>query len=437
MAAFRRRVDCVLSAAFPEKRIFIQSEGATQYLRFSPLSQLTMATGGLLALAWMAVATAGLVSGVVVGGGGGGSATAVLRDAYRMRLDELAAERDQRAAEAYSAQARFETAMDRIGAQQSELLATVQERRELSTALDLMRDRLQQTVAARDAALAAGAAPAQAAEAGPSGGDLDAQLRTVTMALDNTVTARDAANAERASLEKQVADLKLRADVAARREAQMFDQINQAVTLSFAPMKQVFAKANIDLDSLLASVRTDYSGEGGPLTPVVSTRNLDNGAPNQKFDSMMQNIDQMNLLRIAVGKVPLEIPVHDAFRLTSPFGVRVDPKGEGHRMHEGVDLAAPRGTPIYATADGVVEAAGRESGYGNVVRIRHQLGFETVYAHQSKIRVKVGQQISRGDRIGDMGSTGRSTGVHLHYEVHVNGQAVNPMTYLEAAKDVF
>jgi murein DD-endopeptidase MepM/ murein hydrolase activator NlpD len=106
-------------------------------------------------------------------------------------------------------------------------------------------------------------------------------------------------------------------------------------------------------------------------------------------------------------------------------------------MHAGVDLAAPVGTPIYATADGLVVSAGRESGYGNVVRIQHEFGFETVYAHQSRITVKVGQEVSRGVQIGAMGSTGRSTGSHLHYEVRVNGQPVNPMTYLEAAKDVF
>ena len=106
-------------------------------------------------------------------------------------------------------------------------------------------------------------------------------------------------------------------------------------------------------------------------------------------------------------------------------------------MHAGIDLAAPVGTTILSTADGVVTDAGRESGYGNVVRVRHEFGFETVYAHLSKIRVKVGQQVSRGVQIGDMGSTGRSTGSHLHYEVRVNGKPQNPMTYLEAAKDVF
>ncbi len=81
--------------------------------------------------------------------------------------------------------------------------------------------------------------------------------------------------------------------------------------------------------------------------------------------------------------------------------------------------------------------AGWMSGYGRLVKIQHEFGIETRYAHQSKIRVKVGQRVSRGDRIGDMGTSGRSTGTHLHYEVRVGGKAVNPMTYIKAAKDVF
>ncbi|MEN8891404.1 MAG: M23 family metallopeptidase, partial [Planktotalea arctica] len=98
---------------------------------------------------------------------------------------------------------------------------------------------------------------------------------------------------------------------------------------------------------------------------------------------------------------------------------------------------ASHGTPIYATADGVVTHAGWQSGYGKLVKIQHQFGIETRYAHQSKIRVKVGQRVSRGQRIGDMGNTGRSTGTHLHYEVRVGGKAVNPMIYIKAANDVF
>ena len=106
-------------------------------------------------------------------------------------------------------------------------------------------------------------------------------------------------------------------------------------------------------------------------------------------------------------------------------------------MHSGVDFAAGMGTPLYATADGVVTHAGWQSGYGRLVKIQHEFGIETRYAHMSKLRVKVGQRVSRGQRIGDMGASGRVTGVHLHYEVRVGGKAVNPMIYIKAANYVF
>ena len=219
----------------------------------------------------------------------------------------------------------------------------------------------------------------------------------------------------------------------------MVNQLEQAVAMSFGPMEKVFKATKIDVDSLIAKVRTGYSGarrpDGAPI--VVSSRSFDDAALSTRYDPLMTNLDRLNLMRIAASKLPLALPLHSDFRFTSGFGYRHDPKGRGTRNHAGVDLAGPRGTPIYATADGVVVAAGPESGYGNVVRIQHDFGFETVYAHQSKIRVRVGQQVSRGVQIGDMGSTGRSTGSHLHYEVRVNGAPVNPMTYLEAAKDVF
>jgi murein DD-endopeptidase MepM/ murein hydrolase activator NlpD len=105
-------------------------------------------------------------------------------------------------------------------------------------------------------------------------------------------------------------------------------------------------------------------------------------------------------------------------------------------MHSGLDIAAPRGTPIYATADGVVTISGRQGGYGRMVKIRHAFGFETVYAHLSRTRVKVGQRIGSGDRIGDMGSTGRSTGNHVHYEIRIDNKPVNPVKFIEAARDV-
>jgi murein DD-endopeptidase MepM/ murein hydrolase activator NlpD len=156
-----------------------------------------------------------------------------------------------------------------------------------------------------------------------------------------------------------------------------------------------------------------------------------------RANRLIDQMDRLNLYRIAAQKAPFAIPVKQAFRFTSGFGYRRDPKTGGGRMHKGVDFAGPVGTPLYATADGVVTHAGWSSGYGRLVKIQHEFGIETRYGHLSKLNVTVGQRVSRGERIGDMGASGRVTGPHLHYEVRVGGEAVNPMIYIKAANDVF
>lgn len=116
-------------------------------------------------------------------------------------------------------------------------------------------------------------------------------------------------------------------------------------------------------------------------------------------------------------------------RVASGFGSRFHPILKIQKMHNGLDFAAPTGTPIYATADGVVKMAGRENGYGNMVKLNHGNGYETLYAHMSKIKVRNGQKVKRGDVIGNVGSTGMSTGAHLHYEIHHNGEVINPINF--------
>jgi murein DD-endopeptidase MepM/ murein hydrolase activator NlpD len=191
-------------------------------------------------------------------------------------------------------------------------------------------------------------------------------------------------------------------------------------------------------DDLLKQVRKGYSGQGGPLSPLtLSTSGVAASPDETRANAILSGLDKMNLYRIAAFKTPFSMPVKSAFRFTSGFGYRNDPKGAGTRMHEGTDFAAGYGTPIYATADGVVTYADWENGYGRLIKIQHSYGIETRYGHLSQIRVDVGQKVSRGDRIGDMGNSGRSTGTHLHYEIRFGAKAVNPMTFIKAARDVF
>lgn len=130
--------------------------------------------------------------------------------------------------------------------------------------------------------------------------------------------------------------------------------------------------------------------------------------------------------------VPSIMPLQDA-KLTSDFGMRTHPVMGGRRSHKGLDLAAPMGTPIYATADGIVDRAEWFSSYGLFIEIEHGAELETRYAHMSRLAVAAGQRVKKGDLIGYVGSTGRSTGPHLHYEVRVSGVAVNPIPYMVEA----
>jgi murein DD-endopeptidase MepM/ murein hydrolase activator NlpD len=116
--------------------------------------------------------------------------------------------------------------------------------------------------------------------------------------------------------------------------------------------------------------------------------------------------------------------------VSSPFGWRRDPFTGRRRFHEGLDITNRCGTPVVAPADGIVVFAGRHGGYGNVIYISHGFGISTRYGHLHKITVKVGQHVQRGDIIGEIGSTGRSTGPHLHYEVRVNNKPVNPINFI-------
>lgn len=170
----------------------------------------------------------------------------------------------------------------------------------------------------------------------------------------------------------------------------------------------------------------NYKNQGGPFIPAT-VKEL---APN-----MMKKIDEALALQHVVNKLPLAQPMSSS-RTTSRFGRRYDPFSHRPAMHSGQDFVGKRGARISATADGRVIAAERRGAYGKMVVIDHGFGLTTRYAHLSKIAVHKGQRVKKGQRIGNQGSTGRSTGEHLHYEVRYNKQAVNPMRFIKAGKHV-
>ncbi|EEE38486.1 peptidase, M23/M37 family [Rhodobacteraceae bacterium KLH11] len=434
------KLHSLLEQHFPERRVFLKSDNDTRFIRLSSETQIIAVTGVAVMVAWTAIATSILLMDSI---GSGNFREQAKRDqaTYQERLNILSAERDAHAAEALASHDRFNAALEQVSMMQSELLESENRRRELETGIDVIQTTLRATMKQREEARTElaelqqstdGDAAYMMASANP------AQMAFMTDALARTAEQRDqiAADAQDALDQRDEMELEIR--LMQERSDEIFRQLEEAMVISVEPLDKMFRSAGMPTDRILDEVRRGYSGMGGPLTPLSFSTRGEELTPDQiRANILLEQMDQLNLYRIAAEKAPFASPVRTAVRFTSGYGTRRDPKTGGRRMHNGADFAGPKGTDIFATADGVVTHAGWQSGFGRLVKIKHAFGIETLYAHNTKILVKKGQRVSRGDHIADMGSTGRSTGTHLHYEVRVNGKPVNPMTYIKAARNVF
>ena len=435
------KIHAMLESYFPERRVFLKSDTDTRFIRLRPGTQLIAFAGSAALVAWAIVATAIILMDSI---GSGNFREQAKRDqrTYQARLNDLSAQRDRRAEEALAAQERFNAALAQISVMQSELLASETRRRELETGIEVIQTTLRDTMQDREAARTQLAELQENIDAGGGGVIQTAANNTpvdfLADALKRTAAERDQVIADSQEALLRADEMEQKIALMEDRNDAIFRQLEEAMTVSVAPLDKMFRDAGMPTDRIIETVRRGYSGQGGPLTPLSFTTRGEAPSPDTlRANRILNQMDQLNLYRIAAEKAPFANPVKDNFRFTSSFGYRRDPKTGGRRMHSGVDFAAGMGTPLYSTADGVVTHAGWQSGYGRLVKIQHEFGIETRYAHMSRIRVKVGQRVSRGQRIGDMGASGRVTGVHLHYEVRVGGKAVNPMIYIKAANDVF
>lgn len=211
----------------------------------------------------------------------------------------------------------------------------------------------------------------------------------------------------------------------------------EARQLAFAERLTRFADARarraesairkLNLDPKFLS-RNAQAAMGGPFEAIE-------GADDPRFERLGLSLARMAVLERALDGIPQVVPA-SVENITSGFGYRRDPFNGHAAMHSGIDFKGAVGSPIFAAAEGRVTFAGQKSGYGNTIEITHGNGMLTRYAHLSRIDVRVGQTVTAGATIGGLGSTGRSTGPHLHFEVRINDRAVNPRPFLEAAPDV-
>jgi murein DD-endopeptidase MepM/ murein hydrolase activator NlpD len=421
MNDFPRGEATPLARLLPEKTVFLRSGDRVHHIRLSPRRQAALLGSVCAAVMWGAAAT-GLAVLDRVDRADQERAMAELTTIYEARIAAL--ESGSVAHLAGESVAASETG-------ERALAAAVESLRGRLAALTVERDALAE---ARDASDAERAGLAEAlARADADRAELAATLSRVAAALDSAAAERDDAVAQAARIKAALVALEQGQEQARDRQMQLLARIEEAAEVSIGSLGQMLSRVGVDVEGVIRQLRGEAGAAGGPFVPAPEEVR---GAPEaERVVAVMSELETVALLREAAGRMPFATPVAKP-RFTSGFGRRRDPINGRQALHSGLDMAGPRGTPILAPAEGVVSYAGRMSGYGIVVKLRHDFGFETVYAHLNRARVRVGDRVARGARIGDMGSTGRSTGTHLHYEIRVNDKPVDPMKFIEAARHV-
>jgi murein DD-endopeptidase MepM/ murein hydrolase activator NlpD len=199
--------------------------------------------------------------------------------------------------------------------------------------------------------------------------------------------------------------------------------------------RQMFAKLGIDARLVVAGSRYVPANVGGPFV-AATAEDFGSERIAERVDKMVERLTAVEKLRYEGGKLPLYLPLKEVKRVSSTFGLRRDPLRRVAAMHTGVDFNAARRSPVLATAAGRVVKAGWDGAYGRMVEIDHGFGVTTRFAHLDAIRVKLGQIVARGQLVGLLGNTGRSTGYHLHYETRVNGRAIDPVRFWKVRHDL-
>ncbi|MEM1200712.1 MAG: M23 family metallopeptidase [Pseudomonadota bacterium] len=213
-----------------------------------------------------------------------------------------------------------------------------------------------------------------------------------------------------------------------QRQLELLDEIDRMSDRRIQTASKAIRRIGLNPKTVARNSRYRSENIGGPFINPKDPEFNDDVVGNKLLD-IGRKIATYDKLAHSMKRMPLAYPMHGAFRITSGFGFRRDPFRKVRAMHAGIDFAAPYGHPIRATAEGVVTKASWQGAYGRMVEIRHPHGIATRYAHLSRIKVKPGQRVKRGQQIGSLGNTGRSTGAHLHYETRVYRRAISPRRF--------
>ncbi|WP_237438078.1 M23 family metallopeptidase [Alteraurantiacibacter buctensis] len=366
-----------LRTMFPEREFFMRSDGQVRFIKISSRMQMT---------------AAGLAAAVLLGWG-------VSMGAMAFSQYQASAER----ADLLSREAQVAQAEDRLADYGDDLAATTADLERRQDVLDRIAEMLPEDAVA----------PVEAEGASAVGAVSDSSKES-----DELISL----------IEREIPGAAGLARIEARQLA-FVERVTRYADRRAQSAESAIRRLGLNPQMMMVA---DEEAMGGPLEQLVTGRD---GSLDPRFERMVLSLSRMASLERGLQEIPQVMPA-DIRSISSGFGYRRDPFNGHAAMHAGLDFRAPHGAPIHAAADGTVSFVGVKSGYGNVVEVSHGNGMITRYAHMSRFASRVGQDVKAGDVIGRIGNSGRSTGPHLHFEVRINGRAVNPRPFLETAPDV-
>jgi murein DD-endopeptidase MepM/ murein hydrolase activator NlpD len=472
-AKFLERAWKWIHATFPERQIYIRSDGRVQFFTFGPSLQATLAGLTLIFLGWVAFATVNVIfkDRIIAAKD---HRYEKMQAAYENKVADLQISYDELNAALVSAEDRFKATADALQTKQNAIAgflnraSQVQNQagvRNAPPALPVPSSPNSNTQGPDSAAaLDVDAAPSFAPDNGGSSaltvlpGPAQPQPRTAApvktgllegawrrlaalprLVRERLSPARDLsrAYAQHPGLHTLAQQTARVADIG-KSENLLMARTEGALDQGVGNLRNVVRQTGINPDAFARKIATER-GIGGPEIPLDQVRVEGISDPQfaRAYLSAAAVLDQLNTLSAALDHVPLTAPVSAAsFDKSSGFGARIDPFTRRYAFHPGIDFAGPWGSVVHATAPGVVVFAGYRGGYGNMVEIDHGYGLHTRYGHLSTISVRPGNRIGKGAGLGRVGSTGRSTGPHVHYEVWYDDVVKNPNNFLEAGRHV-
>jgi murein DD-endopeptidase MepM/ murein hydrolase activator NlpD len=471
-----------LHATFPERQIYIRSEGRVQFFSFGATLQATCAGLSLIFLGWVAFASVNVIfkDRIIVARD---HRFQQMQGTYENRIADLQLSYDELNGALISAEDRFKASADELEAKQQVVARLLNQKQifnaglrnaggsaaghPLPTFVDASLSGPARDGTASDSVDAdspplhasSGYAVSQAPESAFSGSGaseltimpqaVEPQPRTgrpmKASFLDGAVTTLADVLFPPDPPQPQIDHADVPALQNLAEETQRVTQLDKSQTRLVAALDHTVSLRVDHLHDVLrrAGVKDDFlqqeGGVGGPLVPVQSARieGISDPAFTEAYAGTIAHTTQLSALMEALTHVPLTTPVHgNQFEFTSGFGPRVDPFTGRVAFHTGVDFAGPWGSTVAATAAGIVVWAGPRGGYGNMVEIDHGYGFHTRYGHLSSILVREGSRVQQGTAVGRLGSTGRSTGPHVHYEVWLAQTVRDPKTYIDMGRQI-